>query len=61
MLEKDALDAGERTIDAPGQVIDPNDCVTMVTREVLPKPSPQPKRLERRIKTIDRIIHALKK
>ena len=53
---------GERTLRVLHGAVDPDDCETMVTREVEVPKEPTPERkLERRIKTIARVIDALKK
>jgi hypothetical protein len=66
MPDDKAFDA-DRTMSVLQPTVDPEDCATMVTREVVAKEqhTSQYKRtveaLERRIKTIDRIIGALRK
>ena len=59
MPNNDGFD-GERTIGAHEDTIDPDDCATMVIREVRSN-EPTQQALEGRIKTIDRIIHDLEK
>jgi len=59
MPEKERFDA-EGTVGLPQQPVDPDDCATIVIREIAAG-EPTAQALQGRIKTIDRIIQELKK